>query len=69
MRRIVFVLAVLSLAATASNVSPPKVFAQNMNFATICSTHWGWCPLDPSLRVAASLPCHCRAPSAGPSQA
>ena len=66
MRRSVFVLAVLGLAATAANVSSPNAFAQNMNFATICSTHWGWCPLDPSLRVAASLPCHCLTPSGQP---
>lgn len=34
-----------------------------MSRATICSSQWGWCPLDPSLRLSVSIPCQCFAQS------
>jgi hypothetical protein len=51
------------LAILSLGVSAPIVPAQNMSLATICSTQWGWCPLDPSLRISAGLPCQCFAPA------
>jgi hypothetical protein len=63
MRRAVLLLTILSLAAPASNVFLPEASAQVPSVATICSTQWGWCPLDPSWRITPGRPCHCVAPS------
>jgi len=61
MRPAVLLLTILSLAAAASNAREGS--AQIPSGATICSTQWGWCPLDPSWRITAGRPCHCVAPS------
>jgi hypothetical protein len=65
-RRMVVGLVVLILVVPASDISAPEVSAQNLGPATICSTHWGWCPLNPGWRLTAGIPCHCLAPSGQP---
>jgi hypothetical protein len=42
-RVIVLVAVLLAGAATAG--------AQHPGYSNICSTHWGWCPLNPEVMV------------------
>jgi len=34
--------------------------AQHPGYSNICSTHWGWCPLNPEIMVIVGTPCRCQ---------
>jgi hypothetical protein len=55
-RIVMFLLATMLLAASNAAAQQMQV---PVSIANICSTQWGWCPLNPNIRVSVGFACQC----------
>lgn len=57
LRRVPIVIVLLAALVAGASTA----IAQTPGYGNICSTHWGWCPLNPNVMVIVGRPCQCQA--------